>query len=163
MLFRSAALDLSNDEININYANSNLYSYVNYDGSFSLVNFATNVNDGVWRYIVWTLQPNGTYNYYINGILTYTATGIYPKLITRNANRLLTNNTNSLNGSMDEFRFYNRAVSSSEVSILYYYPNSIIYASNFYSIIPTNSLSLYYPFDNISDSYSIIPTTGLTM
>jgi hypothetical protein len=87
------------------------------------LNVVSNVNDGVWRHIVWTLDPLGVWKVYLNGALVWQATGyIYPNAITRTSNFLGKSNWAGdpvFNGVMDEFRMYNRVLVASEVQILY--------------------------------------------
>jgi len=87
-----------------------------------------NINNNVWRHICWTLTystgSTSTYNVYIDGSIIYTITsGIYPSSIVTYPLCYIGKSTYSIdpsfNGVIDDFRFYNRILSQSEVSTLY--------------------------------------------
>lgn len=84
---------------------------------------------GQWIHLCWTLSyadnvaSLSTWNIYINGALTYTDTsGIYPVDIDRTSNYLgQSNNVGDpyFNGYIDEFRFYKKVLTQSEINDLY--------------------------------------------
>ncbi|MDX9701577.1 MAG: LamG domain-containing protein [Candidatus Auribacterota bacterium] len=84
------------------------------------VNTVTAINVGTWYHFAVTYS-NNTVKMYIDGVLNVTATRTISNIadsngavyIGRNADRGLGNNT--LDGVIDEFRFYNRALSAAEV------------------------------------------------
>lgn len=86
-----------------------------------------NYNDGQWRHVTWTLtySPEGsstsTWTIYINGQLKTTLTGrVYPKVVTRTLCYIGKSNWDdgAYNGYIDDFRVYNKVLSSSEISNL---------------------------------------------
>ena len=83
----------------------------------------SNVNDGVWRHVVWTVDPAGVWVVYLNGVVVWQATGYaYPKALTRTSNFLGKSNWDGdpyFNGGLDEFRMYGRVLTSSDVQLVY--------------------------------------------
>jgi hypothetical protein len=80
------------------------------------------VNDGVWRHIVWTIQPNKRNVIYINGKFAYYFdSDIYPASVARSMNSFGNNDfTNPLyTGWIDDFRIYSGVLTSVNVSELY--------------------------------------------
>jgi hypothetical protein len=119
------------------------------------VSFNANINDNAWRHIVWTIDNSGTYNsnIYINNTLTNTFTTNYPRLVSRFVNYMGYNDVVTsayFNGSIDDFRMYNRRLNTSDISSLYYYnsnnyfssPNNYIYIANYASGSPVYDASL---------------------
>jgi hypothetical protein len=65
---------------------------------------------------------------------------------------------------MDEFRFYNRVLSSNEINSLYKYPAVNVTGKLLTNIVDNTYLSLYYPFDiSATTTKNIVDPTGLTM
>jgi hypothetical protein len=116
--------------------------------SSQLTNFYTyNINNNIWNHITWIIQASGVYNYFINGNLVYTISSVlYPTLITRTSNYFGKSNMNlqSFNGSIDDFRFYNRILSSSEIYSLY--------SNNLLTTVNNN-----YVFSNNATTANIFP------
>jgi len=84
------------------------------------------INNNIWHHFCVTLtydtSVNSIHNVYIDGSLYYTGTGLYPTTTTYTFCYIGKSNfaaDPSFNGSIDDFRLYNRIVSASEVSTLY--------------------------------------------
>ena len=97
-------------------------------------NIITSPNNGNWTHYVFTLQYTDTTNnvdygywkFYVNGTETYSSSPTkkyYPRAISRSNNVFGKHFTNLdfCTGNFDEFRFYNRTLSATEVSNLYNY------------------------------------------
>ena len=93
-----------------------------------------NYNDNVWRHVTWTLtyaspgSSSSTWNIYLNGVLKATTTNYYPSpSVTRTLSYIGKSNwaDGYYNGYIDDFRIYNRVLSSSEVSSLFANSNLI--------------------------------------
>ena len=98
------------------------------NNSYTVYNTSYAINNNVWRHICWTLTystgSTSTYNVYVDGSIIYTITsGKYPSSIVTYPLCYIGKSTwtvdPSFNGSIDDFRFYNRILSQSEVSTLY--------------------------------------------
>lgn len=90
------------------YSGSTQYTY----------SFGYPVNNTLYRHLGVTMSANGTFNYYIDGVLYKTTTGNqYPTDIVRTKNYIGKSNNNALfyNGGIGEIRIYNNAVSSDVV------------------------------------------------
>jgi len=90
------------------YSGSTQYTY-----SFG---YALNIN--IYKHLGITMSANGTFNYYIDGVLYKTTTGNqYPADIVRTKNYIGKSSNNALfyNGGIGEIRIYNNAVSSAVV------------------------------------------------
>jgi hypothetical protein len=96
-----------------NFINCGVYNIITQD----YFNFYTvNVNDNKWRHLIWVLQPNNIWLIYINGILVNTNYNtIYPFAKVRTTNYI----GKYFNGSIDDFRIYNRTFNSDDVNNLY--------------------------------------------
>lgn len=83
-----------------------------------LTNFANfNVNDNKWRHFVWTIDPNGTYTYYINNNPIYNVSNVlYPPSVVRNVNYI---GNAGFVGAIDDFRMYTHVLNSTEISNIY--------------------------------------------
>jgi len=81
----------------------------------------TIVTDNIWRHITWTINPNGTSLFYINGILVNTFNCRYPPSVNRNINFFGTTNFGvpTFKGGIDDFRIYNGILSQTEITSLY--------------------------------------------
>ncbi|TAH05861.1 MAG: T9SS C-terminal target domain-containing protein [Sphingobacteriales bacterium] len=88
---------------------------------------AGNIQLGVWTHAVFVRQA-GVLKIYINGVLnnsgpegtgTISYTGVPPRIGTMNYIFQTPQQYNGLNGSMDELRAYNRAVTNAEAVLLY--------------------------------------------
>ena len=117
---------VNSDNILITIHHDNLAFIVFKGGVVSrqLLNVVVNINDGVWRHVVWTLDPvGGVWKVYINGNLIWQGTdNDYPNILSRTSNFLGKSNWANdpyFNGGIDEFRMYNRVLTASEVKLLY--------------------------------------------
>ena len=85
--------------------------------------FKQNVNDGVWRHAVWTIDVSGNWLVYLNGALVCTFNSIvYPPVMSRAYNYLGKSGWASdpyLNGAIDEFYMFYSVLSASQVTALY--------------------------------------------
>jgi len=87
------------------YSGSTQYTY----------SFGYALNTNTYKHLGITMASNGTFNYYIDGILYKTTTGNqYPTDIVRTKNYIGKSSNNALffNGGVGELRIYNNAVSS---------------------------------------------------
>ena len=97
-------------------------------------NIVAPITPNTWSFLSWTIDLSNNWNIYVNGSIVYTlANQKYPTAMTRTLN-YFGKGQNGLNGPyfaglLDEFRIYNRTLSSTEIQTLY---NT--FASN-YSII----------------------------
>jgi len=93
-------------------------------------NTTSNINDNKWRHIVWVINGDGRWNLYLDGVIVYTTTTTYPKSINRTTNYIGKSNWADpyLNGTIDDFRVYNRVLTISEVVYIRahynYYPRT---------------------------------------
>lgn len=112
----------------VNYPNVN-YMYVSiFNGSTASdanTLYTTSVNDNTWRHMAWVIMPSKTNYLYINGSLASTfTTAYYPPSISRtgtlgyNSYAFISNNE-YYNGCIDDFRFYNSALTASDISTIY--------------------------------------------
>jgi hypothetical protein len=85
--------------------------------------YLVNVNNSNWIHITWILQTNKIWLFYVNGILINTRlNSIYPTSKLRINNYIGKSSNLSdayYNGSIDEFRMYQRILSSTEITNLY--------------------------------------------
>ena len=93
-------------------------------GYYSKTVNSLNVNNNVWRHLVWTISTDGTWKYYVDGVLLKTdANVVLPSRIARtNAwlGRTLWNDA-PYNGLIDDFRIYDTALDANDVASLYQY------------------------------------------
>ena len=121
--------DSDNVYISVNPDDQNILGLVVFVASmpcyFSL---PKNFNDGTWYYIAWTLSPAGSWELYINGILSSTISQTscsnngYPAAITRQWNFLGKSNWVGdayFNGSIWDFRVYNYVLSARAIEDLF--------------------------------------------
>ncbi len=108
-------------------------------GHYSLGQNSENLDDGEWHLVVGTIDGTA-WKLYVDGILdvsgnshgsssnNYNSTG---SLIVGGYLRNGTNQNNPFKGSMDEVRFYDRAINADEVEALYheFYPPATVQAS----------------------------------
>jgi len=128
--------DFGNNPPGFNTANENIYFAINNNGadvnsqpptpitdSYHQYDvFSVNVNDGVWRHVVWTIDISGNWLVYLNGVLAKSYNRIvYPPIIPRVYNYLGRSGWAKdpyLNGVIDEFYMYNSVLSAPQVSAL---------------------------------------------
>jgi hypothetical protein len=99
----------------------------------------TSINDNVWRHVVFIFHPTNGWTLYLNGVLDYTnPTGTYPTATSRTVNYLgrTAGSTLYYNGGIDDFRFYNRAITAEEVTLIYSQP-AIYFPLNVADINPS--------------------------
>jgi len=81
------------------------------------------VNDDIKYRVVWTLDPSGVWTVYLDGTVKWQVTGYaYPAAILRTSNFLGKSNWQSdpyFTGGLDEFRVYNRVLTSLDANLLY--------------------------------------------
>ena len=87
------------------------------------LNVVSNVGDGLWRHVVWTMDPSGTWVVYENGVQVWTAGSLYyPSSISRKLNYLGKSNWGRqyvFDGSISDFRMYSYVMSAGAVKSLY--------------------------------------------
>ena len=92
------------------------------------------IANSIWNHVTCVWDPSGYIKIYINGTLvehvtsgvpTQMASTNYPLYIGRRLDIPYTENTAWFNGSIDDIRIYNRALSSSEIEELYNQSNSL--------------------------------------
>jgi hypothetical protein len=111
------------DNISFGIQNNLIYCSVVVNGQLSNYSsfYTVNVNDNTWRHVVWILQSN-TWSFYINGILINTRNNaIYPKSVLRKNIYFGKSNTSTdpyFNGTLGDFRLYNRILSNVEINSL---------------------------------------------
>ena len=163
--------DVANASSIVISSNSNNTNYLDFElfGKTSVLNYIilddSNYNDGKWRHIVWTLSydissnPGSKWNIYVNGILhpKSITNGFYPDTTVTRTYNYIGKSTNSAdayyNGYIDDFRVYNRVLTTLEVKQLYYsqginyIPQYVNLYYNSISTISTNGLVMYYPME----------------
>jgi len=127
-------------------------------------NYYTNfaINNNIWHHacisLTYDTSVNSIHNVYIDGSLYYTGTGIYPTSTTYTSCYIGKSNwvaDPSFNGSIDDFRLYNRILSASEVSALYNLGTNIVSFVNLRStgaipVLTVSNLKLSYTVANDS-------------
>jgi len=107
--------------------NNNVFTYAVRKAGVS-TNYSINyaMNNNLWHHVCISLtydtSVNSIHNVYIDGSLYYTGTGLYPTTTTYTNSYLGKSNWTadpSFNGSVDDFRLYNRILSATEVLSLY--------------------------------------------
>ncbi len=95
--------------------------YTNY-GNVSPAGIAqTSINNGQWHHIVGVWSGNTTMTTYLDGVNRGSSTGV-PLSIGSNESAIGANKTSNrfyFNGSIDDVRIYNRALSATEIATLY--------------------------------------------
>jgi len=82
---------------------------------------------GQWFHIAWTLNPNGEWKIYVNGVLYRTLTGqLYPGVVKRNNMYIGRSNWNDpyFSGYIADFRIYNSVLSQNDVMTIYNGPST---------------------------------------
>lgn len=91
-------------------------------GTYSTTVVSTSVNDNVWRHVAITFNVDGTHFVYLNGAVVFTgSTLVYPPVGTRSSNYLCRSNWSTdpyFSGGVDDFRYYTRSLTASEVTSL---------------------------------------------
>lgn len=100
----------------------------------------------VWTYVVWTITADGTWKLYLNGQLKETITAnVKPFFSATHLYAASARGTTGFYGYLDEYRYYERELSSSEISSQY----------NFYTVDPnavfTSDLSGSITISNINN------------
>jgi hypothetical protein len=117
------------------------------------------VNTNTWFHVVWTLNPNGEWKSYINGVLLKTYTGkIYPNTGPRTYNfigRSCYSDLERFYGRIDDFRIYNRVLSDSDAANIYSNTSTLVNSVG----INTNSTSAHLDVSG-NGSISSSLTTG---
>jgi len=114
----------ADDNIFFGIKNNLIYCSVLVAGVTSIYTsfYSVNVNDNKWRHVVWILQSN-TWYFYINGQLINTRNNtVYPNSILRKNIYFGKSNTLTdpyFNGTLGDFRLYNRILSANELISLY--------------------------------------------
>jgi len=112
----------SDQSYNLQFENGNQPTFTIYDGDWNIVNSGVSLSNDQWHHIVGTYNGNEA-RIYVNGTLenTQTVTGTManasgsPLGIGEN----LATGGRNLDGSIDELRLYDRALSDAEVQALY--------------------------------------------
>ena len=81
-------------------------------------------NDGVWKHIVWTLDPTNVWKFYLNGSLSNSYSGAsyyYPNPVTTTTNYIGRSIFGDpyYGGDVDDFRYYGVVLSASDVTNVY--------------------------------------------
>ena len=136
--------------------------------------YTVNVNDNKWRHVVWILQTNYTWLIYVDNVLVNTnINSLYPNAKLRTVNYI----GKYFNGSIDDFRIYNRCLDNTDINNLYNNnvfnlnnANYLLYQNTFYgSIVPrvvqvlgnsviynsNNTVTLYFANKISSDNIDI--------
>lgn len=138
-----------NEEIYLGQNNSKLFAGYsranNYTNTFEhTLSFPfENFNNDLWHYLVWVITADGTWKFYMDGLLLETVYDKpYPTGVTRKNNYL--GYLSSV--GMNNFRMYNKALNDNEIKYLSTYLNifSSITSSTFYL---DNNLKLLYNFE----------------
>ena len=106
--------------------------------TFSYSNWSNSVltNLGVWHHIVWSIDVNGKWDVYLNNVrINNTETQAIPNITynVRYINKSAFSGDGTWDGQMDDFRIYDRALSATDVAMLYNktYPIPNLYTLNF--------------------------------
>ena len=123
--------------IHMNIAEVTTFSYSNWSNSVL-------TNLGVWHHIVWSIDANGKWDVYLNNVrINNTETRAIPNITynVRYINKSAFSGDGTWDGQMDDFRIYDRALSATDVAMLYNktYP------------IPNNLYTLNFPVPTIAD------------
>ena len=95
-----------------------IYIQIKQNGVFnsSAVSFANNQ----WYYLTFTISGGNTFKLYLNGVLQWTGTGTYPQTSENlQIGRSADNYWQKWNGQIDQIRVFNKALSQSEINIVY--------------------------------------------
>jgi len=85
-----------------------------------------------WYHVVWTLDTNNNTIVYLNGTSIYTTSTLSYFSNSFAGGRYILDDSPGIIGALDDFRYYNRVLNSTEVTSLYNYPNT----NNTTSIFP---------------------------
>jgi hypothetical protein len=104
-----------------------------------------NYNNNEWTHLVLTINPNGQWKTYINGVLNTTNNSSYPALVQNNfvyLGKSLHNIDAYFNGLMDEYLMYDTVLTAQDVSQLYsYIENTQVNSENFEVIVDYDTLT----------------------
>ena len=114
----------TNNVINIYFDNNNLGFYVkNKKNKKKIFNVIPNINNNRWNHVTWIFSYPGGWKIYLNGSLYKTySDGIYPDIVPRKNNYIGKSNFRDnpyYTGKIADFRMYNNALSSAEISKIY--------------------------------------------
>ena len=105
------------------------------------------MNDDTWRHLVWTISTDGTWKFYINGVLYQTDKSMnVPDSVHRQYawfGKTLWPDEGSYNGFMDDFRIYNTDLSAADVASLYQYTGILLLSSLLHMLLSTLLLLLH--------------------
>lgn len=137
-------------------------SWVVYNAGYDGITSSTTISTGTWCNIIITYD-NGINKMYINGVYqgTFTKTIVQPSTAIDLGKR--SNNTEYLNGSIDQVRIFNTALTPLEVSSLYEERTVVCGGqAETVDILGDNSCVALYPLDgnanDLSGNYSGTPT-----
>ena len=124
--FSDSTNPLNSYHLSINNGNNLYIGSGNHNTSSTQYKNFGGIPENTWTHIVWTLDVSNNSNIYRNGIKIYTTTTITYKTFVFNTNYLLNgkywydNNTfYAFRGSIDEFRYYNKVLTQSDILTLY--------------------------------------------
>jgi len=108
-------------DITVNYGGNNLLRPQLNMNITPVAGDNVNYNNNVWTHLVLTINPNGQWKTYINGVLNTTDTKSYPTLVQNNLNYLGKSFFQDayFNGLMDECLLYDIVLSAQDVSEIY--------------------------------------------
>ena len=117
------AKNINNILFSVNRNNAKKIGYIVITSVQNIGTIDLDVNDDVWRHLVWTISTDGTWKFYINGVLYQTDVSMnVPNNVYRQYawfGKTLWANEPSYNGFMDDFRIYNTALDATDVTNLY--------------------------------------------
>uniref|UniRef100_A0A6C0IC79 Fibronectin type-III domain-containing protein n=1 Tax=viral metagenome TaxID=1070528 RepID=A0A6C0IC79_9ZZZZ len=134
--------------------------YIN--GTFEFIATNYSIKPGFWYFYAMSASYNvssgkATYNFYLNNTLIHTYTNsVWPSVTSYTMNTLgYATGTAYFNGFMDDFRFYNRVLSTQDVATLWNY--TVATTNNMFSLVDSYKLNMYYPFDLLNQSATYLP------
>jgi len=119
------AKNINNILFSVNRNNAKKIGYIVITSVQNIGTINLDVNDDVWRHLVWTISTDGTWRFYINGVLYQTDTNrnVPDNVYRQNAwfGKSQWATDGSYNGFIDDFRIYNTALNATAVTNLYQY------------------------------------------
>lgn len=116
--------DINNILFSVNRGNEKKIGYAVHSPGYLYGTINLDVNDDVWRHVVWTISTDGTWKVYINGVLYQTDVNKNVPDNVYRQNAWLGKSMwveGSYNGFIDDFRVYNTALDATDVTNLYQY------------------------------------------